>query len=174
MKKSILIKDIPEYNGPGVYALIDVNGKKYIGSSLHIRARILAHLSSFRKMQCCGESKFGKNYISNYEFCDAIKSGMVFSAVVVAKLHPGANIYDLLDLERYYLSLAGGIERTYNVVHPQIKREKDYALLRVWEVYCNDGTPKCTENIRGIKAKIAERSRPIYYAEKGETKEFNS
>jgi len=43
MRNGLIIIEIPEYNGPGVYSLADENGKQYIGSSLNVSQRIVQH-----------------------------------------------------------------------------------------------------------------------------------
>ena len=158
-----LIKNIPSYNGPGVYALIDENGKKYIGSSIHVHSRILAHLSTFRKILKYGENRHRKDYVSNYYLCDAIKSGAVFSAVVIEKLKQGGNIYELVDLERFYLEKAGGLGATYNMYPVLINRDKDYNLRQVWEnMGCaTEEERKCV--LKNINEMISQREKPIYY-----------
>lgn len=42
-EKLYQITDIPEYNGSAVYALVDENGKRYIGSTKHLRSRMKQH-----------------------------------------------------------------------------------------------------------------------------------
>ncbi|SHK99146.1 GIY-YIG catalytic domain-containing protein [Anaerocolumna jejuensis DSM 15929] len=45
--------NIPEYDGIGVYALIDKeNGKRYIGSYKNVKKRIYQHIKSFENKKC--------------------------------------------------------------------------------------------------------------------------
>lgn len=59
------IANIPEYNGAGIYALVDDNGKRYIGSSVHLRSRIKQHNTYMRVAIIDGHSGFLNPKIEN-------------------------------------------------------------------------------------------------------------
>lgn len=104
-----IISDIPDYNGPGVYALVDSNGRSYIGSSKHIRKRILEHDSSMRK------SILEKgNWTVNKEIYQAITSGIKFRTVILHKFENGCTLYEMIRMEGKFLSELGGVNNTYN------------------------------------------------------------
>ena len=68
------ILDAPSYKGPGVYCLTDnVNGKKYVGSSLTIKKRIGEHERAFRRgiySQKMKDAIKEYEYISKLNTCD--------------------------------------------------------------------------------------------------------
>lgn len=100
---------IPDYNGAGVYALVDEYNKKYIGSSIHVRDRIKRHkscmLSSLRD---------GHNCFLNPKIERALHLGAVFSCEVLCEVHSDVSRYELEEIERIFLDKFGGFDGTYN------------------------------------------------------------
>ena len=81
--------NMPEYNGAGVYALVDDNGDMYIGSSKHCRQRIAEHLSGG----------------SSNRIREAIKGGTKFTPVILEEM-PEASEADLVEAEAKHLKEA--------------------------------------------------------------------
>ena len=103
-----LIRNIPDHKIAGVYALVDENGKAYIGSSVNIQLRMQTHLNNMRSILRNRESglisqKLGK----------AVLEGHTFECVVLEEL-PDPDTIDLHFVEQQYISLFGGVKNTYN------------------------------------------------------------
>ena len=96
------IKNIPVYDGPGVYALTDETGKRYIGSSVNVRARIKAHASALRAGR--GPEKMQT----------AVMSGSHFIAEVLEEVPYGASRHDLFRLEHKWLIHFDSVRNWYN------------------------------------------------------------
>jgi len=85
--KSNFIKNIPDYTGIGVYAIINNRtGKKYIGSSKNVRKRIKQHLTNYSK-----------------SMTEDIESGDTFSVEILEKLPYGSNQFEMFGRESYYI-----------------------------------------------------------------------
>lgn len=74
------MNQIPEYNGPGIYALIDQYGKKYIGSSIHVHDRLKSHIFNIRRIRKKGfvdggiSAKLGAAVVSGSVFrCEVLE-----------------------------------------------------------------------------------------------------
>ena len=97
-----LIKNIPVYDGPGVYALTDETGKRYVGSSVNVRTRIKAHASALSAGR--GPEKLQA----------AVKSGRTFIAEVLEEVPYGASRHDLFRLEHKWLMHFDSVRNGYN------------------------------------------------------------
>ena len=97
-----LIKNIPVYDGPGVYALTDETGKRYIGSSVNVRARIKAHASALRGGR------------ASEKLQAAVKSGRTFIAEVLEEVPYGSSRHDLFRLEHKWLMHFDSVLNGYN------------------------------------------------------------
>lgn len=82
MKNNIL-HDIPDYDGIGVYALIDNTGNMYIGSSKHINQRLRQHNQAIR------------SGTENKKILQAIEDGKTFHCSIIEKLDYGVCQYDI-------------------------------------------------------------------------------
>ena len=81
--KSKFITNIPEYDGIGVYVLINnQTGKMYIGSSQNIRRRIIQHKSS-----------------PPFAVKEDIQQGNTFSVKILEKIPYGCNQFDMFNRE---------------------------------------------------------------------------
>jgi len=99
-----IIKGIPEFDGPGVYMLKNINnGKIYIGASIHLRQRILSHDRSFRNED---------TYCSIKLFED-VKKGHGFRAEIVEK-YDSITRWKLRAREAYFVKLYGKSNELYN------------------------------------------------------------
>lgn len=100
------------YNGPVIYALIDENGKAYIGKSKKMNDRLRAHRIDFNRI--------GKGLMPHHEgekLIQAINDGHIFSVKILIK--PMSVTHNqLCELEKYFFKLYGGINNTYNSTYP--------------------------------------------------------
>lgn len=150
-----IIANIPTYNGPGVYSLIDGKGKQYIGSSLNISQRIKQHDRSLANAKRGNAEKAA----SSYEMQVAVQKGMQFRSAILWKLPDGGTQYDLWDAERRFLLVAGGCKETYNAKDVPDYRKDDYSGLRAWS---NTAPSKRRDDVMAaFSDHIEKRSRPI-------------
>lgn len=141
------------FDGPGVYALVDTKGKKYIGSSENVAHRIMIHEKQMQKVK---EGKHTK--CVNEKIKAAVLAGEIFTAHIIKEMPYDSNLYDLLEMERNALKNAGGIERTYNKSPIEISRESDYRQLAYWE---KSGSEKAEEICSWIRKTIKKRESPV-------------
>lgn len=90
MKNNIL-HDIPDYDGIGVYALIDNTGNMYIGSSKHIKQRFQQHNQAII------------SGTENKKILQAIEDGKTFHCSIIEKLDYGVCQYDIKKKETQYI-----------------------------------------------------------------------
>lgn len=103
------ILNVPEYNGAAVYALVDENGKRYIGSTVHLKNRIKQHSTYMRTAIRDGHSGFLNAKLEN-----ALLKGTIFKCEILAKVNVEITKKELEEMERIFLKHFGGIENTYN------------------------------------------------------------
>lgn len=115
-----IIKNIPDYNGMGVYSLTDeADGKRYIGSSKHIQTRIKQH-----------EYALKEGYSSN-SLKTAYKNGHTFKCEILEKIEYGNSLSYLLERETYYVTKFNTHKSGLNARMPdyipeaELKRFKD-------------------------------------------------
>lgn len=83
---------VPEYNGIGVYSITNPkNGKRYIGSSVHVGSRIRQHLSAIRNLSC------------NNLMLEDVKLGHEFIAEIIEEIPDGCTSKFLQRREAYYI-----------------------------------------------------------------------
>ena len=103
-KISNIITNTPDYNGIGVYCLIDtVNGKKYIGSSINVSKRIQQHERTFALKKCSSK------------LLNAINSGHHFDCEILEKIDYGVNQFYIFEREKYYIDLFETLNKGYNI-----------------------------------------------------------
>ncbi len=104
----VVVTEIPDYDSCGIYALVDEKGKRYVGSSIHVKTRIIFHKThlSFVKRG------WGSGHV-NKKMADAVKQGVVLKAELLEKV---ADESLLWKREQYYINKFGGLENTYNEV----------------------------------------------------------
>ncbi len=107
--KSIII-DIPKYNGAAIYALVDQNNKRYVGSTNHLNRRIKTHRCFMNMVLTKGENGF-----VNPKLTTAIKNGSIFMCEVLAYIKTELSKNEAEEIERVFIQHFGGIENTYNV-----------------------------------------------------------
>ena len=79
--------NIPEYNGIGVYALINNRtGKMYIGASKNVYTRIKQHI-----------------YSPTAAIEKDVESGDTFHVEILEKLPSGSNQFDMFGREKYFI-----------------------------------------------------------------------
>lgn len=112
MKNNIYqILDIPEYNGAAVYSLVDEEGKRYIGSTTHLRSRIKQHNTHMRIVIRDGHDGFLNQKIEN-----AVLNGAKFRCEILAKIYGEITKHELEEIERIFIKRYGGIDNTYNFI----------------------------------------------------------
>ena len=72
--------DIPNYKGPGIYALIDDLGRMYIGSSVNIQMRMRMHNTYLRFA-----SVYGYNGFENPRLIESVLSGSKIRCKILLK-----------------------------------------------------------------------------------------
>lgn len=93
MRRTKKLFDIPDYNGPGVYAIKNITrGKVYIGSSIHVRDRLRAHECSFRHWKC------------NKKICEDLEKGDVFEATILERIDEEAGERGLRSAESTHIN----------------------------------------------------------------------
>lgn len=88
---------IPDYDGAGVYALVDTSGDMYIGSSMHCKRRIKEHSSGNTSPLIRA----------------ALESGIMFRAVILEEM-PEASDDSLIQAEKQHIKEAGA-KAAYNL-----------------------------------------------------------
>ena len=137
--KSKFITNTPEYDGIGVYALINnQTGKMYIGSSQNIRQRIIQHKSS-----------------PPSAVKEDIQQGNTFSVKILEMLPYGCNQFDMFNREAHYTQYYDTLNMGYNRAKTTCSTKED--LLASLEHFKNN-----SEMSNYIKNIISKRERPIY------------
>ena len=134
--------NIPEYNGIGVYALINNRtGKMYIGASKNVYTRIKQHI-----------------YSPTAAIEKDVESGDTFHVEILEKLPSGSNQFDMFGREKYFIDLYDSINHGYNKA-PTICCTKEELLESLQHF---KKSRKMTNYILNI---IAKREKPIFYKE---------
>lgn len=103
------IDNIPTGQISGIYALIDNEGKCYIGSSKNIQQRVKQHRSTMSMTLNLGHS-----VSINPLMEQAVKDGKTFRCEVLAQFNCEMTREELREIERIFIKKAGGIGNTYN------------------------------------------------------------
>lgn len=134
--------NIPEYNGIGVYALINNRtGKMYIGASKNVYARIKQHI-----------------YSPTAAIEKDVESGDTFHVEILEKLPSGSNQFDMFGREKYFIDLYDSINHGYNKAPTTCCTKEE--LLESLQHFKK--SRKMTNYILNI---IAKREKPIFYKE---------
>lgn len=136
--------EYPDYSGMGIYALVDENGKMYVGSSKNIKLRFYQH------------EKAMQNGHANSILQDAYNKGAVFHGVILEKIDYGENAYYLLEREAAYIEKLDTINNGYNLspfLHD--RKELDQQYLE-WAI------KKDSKWEQEQRKRIAEMSAPIF------------
>lgn len=129
-----------DYDGSAIYALVDENGKRYIGRASHLQRRLKAHRSAFRKILKSTPEQLEQRYLSEgKKIVEALFNGTVFHAEIL-KSFPEvyeASHNELAQWETHFLKEYGGQEQTYNgtcatTPNPQYE---PYNKRITWEEY---------------------------------------
>ena len=134
--------NIPEYNGIGVYALINNRtGKMYIGASKNVYTRIKQHI-----------------YSPTAAIEKDVESGDTFHVEILEKLPSGSNQFDMFGREKYFIDLYDSINHGYNKAPTTCCTKEE--LLESLQHFKK--SRKMTNYILNI---IATREKPIFYKE---------
>ena len=100
-----------DFNGAGIYSLVDENGKRYIGQAVHIQNRLEHHRIQLNK---AWKDRDAMIYEGN-KLIDAVRNGARFRVEILKKLSwDDATVNILRYWESFYLDYYGGLENTYN------------------------------------------------------------
>lgn len=134
--------NIPEYNGIGIYALINNRtGKMYIGASKNVYTRIKQHI-----------------YSPTAAIEKDVESGDTFHVEILEKLPSGSNQFDMFGREKYFIDLYDSINHGYNKAPTTCCTKEE--LLESLQHFKK--SRKMTNYILNI---IAKREKPIFYKE---------
>lgn len=134
--------NIPEYNGIGVYALINNRtDKMYIGASKNVYTRIKQHI-----------------YLPTAAIEKDVESGDTFHVEILEKLPSGSNQFDMFGREKYFIDLYDSINHGYNKAPTTCCTKEE--LLESLQHFKK--SRKMTNYILNI---IAKREKPIFYKE---------
>lgn len=101
-----VISNIPDYDGIGIYAIVDnVSGLKYVGSSRNVKKRLQQHMIAI---------KAGKGNKGLYL---AYNQGHTFHCEIIEKLDYGINEFYLSEREKFYIKELDTINNGFNE-HP--------------------------------------------------------
>ena len=138
-KKNKFIVNLPEYEGIGVYALVNNrNQKMYIGSSQNVRQRIIQHKSS-----------------PPSSVKEDIQRGDTFTVKILEMLPYGSNQFDMFSRETHFIQHYDTLNTGYNRAKTTCSTKEE--LLTSLEYFKNN-----SEMSNYIKNIISKRERPIY------------
>lgn len=156
--KTVISLNGETYTGSAIYALVDKNGKRYVGQAARFQERMRSHESAFQTILKGSDKKFPEGE----KMVQAVKEGITFTAIILRKLEGGeATINNLRYWEDFYLTESGGIDGTYNMYKPpaplwehdpfniviidespsEIKRKRQIANITKWQ---KKKTKQCT------------------------------
>lgn len=142
--KNEILHNIPNYEGIGIYSIVNDNsGKTYIGSSINVRKRLLQHKASFKTLKC------------PVAFKEDIQNGDTFSAFILEKIDYGTNQFYIFSRESYYIQLYNSLNIGYNRAKTTASTKDE--LLQSLEHFKNNPAM-----IRYIQNIIAKRETPIF------------
>lgn len=134
----------PNYDGMGVYALVDENGKMYIGSSVNCKKRFHEHDVNFVKGR---ETQIMQN---------AYNQGIVFHGEILEKISYGNNLYFLRkheeDCIKQYDSVINGYNSRWITATTKEQDENLLQMVTQWGA---------EEQIAQIQQRIDRMSTPI-------------
>lgn len=111
---------LPEYNGKGVYALVDQEGKMYIGSSINCRNRVYQHFAKLEDVR----SK-GVKMACSSAMVDAAERGVKFKCVILEELDSDTTDEQLRQHEQFWIEAQGGLHNTYNMLPATRNTKRD-------------------------------------------------
>lgn len=104
-----MIDNAPSTPICGIYALIDNNGKRYIGSSKNIKNRVYFHNIHFKLFL-----RDGVDGYVNPAMKEALANGLRFRCEVLASFNCDMSSRELREVERVFIAKYGGIDALYN------------------------------------------------------------
>lgn len=106
------ISFIPDFQGPGVYALIGTDGNWYIGSSKNIHERVKRHRLCMRMTLKHGHSAFVSDKLE-----DALHRGVTFDCRVLATFGEDLSKQEIEEIERVFIKKHHAFYNTQNINH---------------------------------------------------------
>ncbi len=116
------ITNIPEYEGAAIYALIDEDGKAYVGSTKNLRSRIRQHNGLMRMIL-----KHGISGLISKNLGEAVVSGKTFRCEILAKINIEMSKREIETIENVFIRHYGGYNKTYNHLYPRTIYKDDQA-----------------------------------------------
>ena len=140
-----IIKDIPEYDGIGVYSLIDGHSRRYVGVACNVKKRILQH-----------DAAMYHNKASE-KLQAAADAGAVFAVEILEKIPYGVNKYYLNERESFWVNKLDAVKSGYNTQPCRIiSLERDMEDLKRWV-----GSKSSYDMARYMSQLIEKKSKPI-------------
>lgn len=102
-----VLAGVPAYNGAGIYAITDPEGRAYVGSSKFIRDRILSH---------CYQLAHGSD---SKKLQAAYDSGIRFHVSVLKKLAGDISKVELITAERKCAEMLGAYYNNSEIITPR-------------------------------------------------------
>lgn len=100
-----------DYDGAGIYSLVDQDGKRYIGQALNMQRRLNQHRIALNKV---AKNEPGR-VAEGMELVDAVASGKRFHVEILKKIDKFNVTKNVLNYwEKYYFEQFGGYDGTYN------------------------------------------------------------
>lgn len=123
IKEERVIVNIPDYDGPGIYMIRNIEtGKVYIGSSWHVMQRIKCHDKTFRKKVNC-----------NARFLEDIEKGHKFTCTIIEK-YDSITRKELRDREEHFVKMYDSMKTGYNMQIVPTYNIHDYIMQNNQEV----------------------------------------
>ena len=94
----MVLNNIPDYNGCGIYALIGSDGKYYIGSAKNVNRRIKSHFDCMKRVLKFGHDAFISSNLEN-----AVIGGITFKAKILAAFPETITKMELEEIERIFI-----------------------------------------------------------------------
>ncbi len=114
-----VISNIPDYEGVGIYAVVDENGIMYIGSSVNVKRRLLWHSKNIPLNR------------SSTKLWKAYQEGHKFKAEIIEKLGYGISKLYLLQREEYYIKKFETVAKGYNVLYSALGADYHENFFRI-------------------------------------------
>lgn len=106
-----IVSNIPDDQICGVYALVDDNGMRYIGSSKNIKQRLAYHNYHMKNVLI---SQDKQDWFINDKMQDAVRQGRRFTVEILAAFNCEMSTAELREIERVFIKKYSDISPLYN------------------------------------------------------------
>lgn len=121
-KAECVLNNIPETKNSGIYALVDENGKMYIGSAINLKKRLIQHNRGMSIALSGEHDAFESQSLQN-----AVTAGRHFTVSILAVFPCGLSADFLRKIEREFIAEYSKGVPLYN---SRIKGERPVQLKR--------------------------------------------